>query len=52
MDTQLPHSADDPHCELAVSFPLVCVSHHDLAVSYLWFLEKGMTSYEVTGSGE
>ena len=25
-----------PHCELAVSPPWVCNSHHELAVSYLW----------------
>ena len=28
------NSQDDSHCELAVSFLLVCNSHHELAVSY------------------
>ena len=30
-------SQDDSHCELSVSFPWVCNSHGELALSYLWY---------------
>ena len=29
------NSQDDSHCELAVSFLLICNSHHELTVNYL-----------------